>query len=140
MARLSPQEAAEKWGRRLKGSTQDISQGVQRVKEAPGVKAAAKQEKMLQNVTEAVSSGKWADRVAGVTLEDWRSKMLNKGVGRIAAGVDAATSKQGEFFGQLFDHQERLKSQIDRMPDLTIEDSINRMTTFIRGMAQFRKK
>jgi hypothetical protein len=95
---------------------------------------------MLQNVSEAVSSGRWADRVSAVSLEDWRSKMLNKGVGRIAAGVDAATSKQSEFFGQLFDHQERLSAEISRMPDLTLEDSINRMTTFIRGMSKFRRK
>jgi len=140
MSKLTPQEAAEKWGRRLKGATQDITLGVQRVKEAPGAKAAAKSDKMLQNVQEAVQSGKWADRVGAVTLEEWRAKMLNKGVGRISAGVDAAASKQGEFFGQLFDHQERLTSEINRMPDLTLEDSINRMTTFTRGMAKFRRK
>jgi len=33
--------------------------------------------------------------------------------------------------------QDRLKTQIEAMPDISLEDSINRMTTWIREMSKF---
>jgi len=140
MAKLSPQQAREKHARNLKASVPDIQIGVNQVSVAPGQKAAAQQEKMLANLTESVRSGKWARRVAGVSLEAWKNDMLTKGVGRIAQGIDGAAEKVEAYFAELFPYQDTLKSKIDAMPDLTLEDSINRMTTWIRGMAQFKPK
>lgn len=140
MPKLTPQEAAEKWGRRLKGSTEDIRRGVQRVREAPGVRAAAKVEKMRERLVAKIDDGTWEERVSAVPLDEWKGKMLDKGIGRISAGVDAANGKQVEFFGQLFEHQERLQQQLEGMPDLSLEDNINRVTTFLRGMADFRRR
>ena len=140
MAKKTPAEAAEKWARNLKGSIPDIEAGVDRVTEAPGKKAAAKADKMLAGITEAVRDGTWARRVGGVTLEEWKEKMKTKGVGRIAAGVDGATAKTEDFFSQLFTYQDSIASKLAGMPDLTLEDSINRMTTWVRDMAKFSKK
>lgn len=140
MARKTPAEATEKWGRNLKGSIPDIEAGVDRVTEAPGKKAAAKAEKMLANLTAAVRDGTWARRVGGVSLEEWKTAMKGKGVGRIAAGVDGATAKTEEFFAQLFAYQDTIQGKLAAMPDLTLEDSINRMTTWVRDMAKFSKK
>lgn len=140
MSRMTPQEAREKWARRLKASIPDIEAGVDRVTEAPGKKAAAKADKMLAGITEAVRDGTWARRVGAVSLEEWKSKMKSKGVGRIAAGVDAAAGKAEDFFSQLFSYQDGLQGKMDAMPDLTLEDSINRMTTWVRDMAKFSKK
>jgi hypothetical protein len=140
MAKLTPQEATEKHARRLKGSTEDIRRGVSRVTEAPGIAAAAKQDKMRQRLMESLDSGKWANRVKSVSLQDWQRLMVEKGVGRIAAGIDEAKEKTEDFFAQLFQHQEGLQRKVENMPDLTIEDSINRMSTFIRGMAEFKRK
>jgi len=140
MAKLTPREAQEKHARRLKGATEDIRRGVQKVTEAPGVKAAAKEEKMRANLLAALDSGKWKNRVAAVPLEEWKDKMLNKGVGRIAAGVDEAAGDIENFFGELFEHQDGLARDLENMPDLTLEDNINRMTQYVRGMAEFKRK
>lgn len=140
MAKLTPKQAREKHARNLKASVPDIQIGVDAVSEAPGKKAAAQQEKMLANLTEAVRSGKWARRVEGVSLEDWKATMLNKGVGRIAAGIDGASEKVEAFFAQLFPYQDTLQAEIDRLPDLTLEDSIQRMTAWVRGMANFKPR
>lgn len=140
MAKMTPAEAQEKWARRLKASIPDIEAGVDRVTEAPGKKAAAKADKMLAGITEAVRDGTWARRVGAVTLEDWKGKMKTKGVSRIAAGVDGAAAKAEDFFSQLFAYQDSIKGKLDAMPDLTLEDSINRMTTWTRDMAKFSKK
>lgn len=140
MAKKTPAEAREKWQRNLKASVPDITAGVNRVTEAPGIKAAAKADKMLTNLTESVRDGTWARRVSGVTLEEWKKQMLEKGVGRIAAGADGAAEKTETFFAQLFAHQASLGAEIDQMADLTLEDSISRMTHWVRGMAKFSKK
>jgi hypothetical protein len=138
--RMTPEEFAEKHARRLKGSIEDIRAGIARVSESPTAKAAAKADKMLNNLTEAVRGGKWARRLQSVTLEQWKSATTEKGLGRIAAGIDSARQKQIEFAQQLFAYQNSLLSQIEKMPDMTLEDSINRATAWIRGMSKFARK
>jgi len=140
MAKLTPAEFAEKHARRLKGSQEDIRKGVAKVSEAPTAKAAAKADKMLANITAAVTSGKWAERLKAVSLEEWQEKMTIKGIPRIAAGIDAARVKVENFYAQLAPFQDTLQRKIDAMPDMTIEDSIARATEWMRGMAKFTKK
>ena len=140
MAKLTPKQAQEKHARRLKAAIADITLGVDRVTEAPGVKAAAKADKMLARLTESVRDGTWAARVSGVSLEDWKRHMKEKGIPRISAGIDGAAAKTEDFFSQLFSYQDGLQSRLRGMPDLTLEDSISRMTTWVRGMAEFSKK
>ena len=139
MAKLTPQQAREKHARRLKGATEDIRIGVNRVTVAPGQQAIAKQDKMRQNLMDAIDSGKWKKGLERVSLEDWRTKMINKGIPRIAAGVDDSAGKIENFFADLFVHQDRLKGELEKMPDMTLEDSIQRMVTFTRGMAKFKR-
>ena len=140
MAKLTPQEATEKHNRRLKESIPDIERGIARVSEAPGKKAAAKQEKMLAGITKAVKNGTWARRVSAVSLEDWKSKILEKGVPRIAGGIDAAADKVEDFFTQVLPHIDKVKAEVDKMPDLTLNDNIARATKMMKGMAEFSKK
>jgi len=138
--KVSPEEFAEKHARRLKASIEDVRTGVEKVTEAPTLKAANKQTKMLQNLQQSVSSGKWAAGLKRVSLEEWKQKTIDKGLGRIAAGVDEAHDKMVTFGTQLLAYESGLKDQVDKMPDLTIEDSINRATSWIRGMAKFERK
>lgn len=138
--RVTPEEFADKHARRLKGAVEDIRSGIERVTVAPTAKAAEKQDKMLQNLQQAVSSGKWASRLRRVSLEDWKRQALTKGIGRIAAGVDESRGKMVEFGQELLAYENSLLSQVEKMPDLTLEDSISRMTTWIRGMSKFSRK
>ena len=138
--KVSAEEFAEKHARRLKGAIEDVRTGVEKVTESPTVKAASKQTKMLQNLQQSVSSGKWAAGLKRVSLEQWKQKTIDKGLGRIAAGVDEAHDKMVAFGAQLLSYESGLKDQVDKMPDLTIEDSINRATSWIRGMAKFERK
>ena len=140
MPKLTPQEATAKHARNLKNSIQDITTGVNRVSVAPGAQAAAKSEKMLQNLTKSVQSGKWGRRVAAVPLAEWQNAMNTKGVQRVASGIDAAKEKVESFYAELFPYQAGLESKIKALPDLTLEDSLNRMTTWVRGMAGFQRK
>ena len=139
MAKVNSTQFAEKWARRMSQSTQDIQNGVNRVTEAPTAKAAAKKQKMLQNLTAAVNSGKWEAGLNRVTLQDWKKSIIEKGLPRVQAGVTAAQPKVAEFATKLLSYQDNLQSQIESMPDLTLQDSIARMTAWVTGMSKFER-
>lgn len=139
MAKLTATEFQEKHARRLKAAVEDVRQGIDRVTEAPTAKAAAKQDKMLTNLTAAVNSGKWAAGLKRVSLEEWKRKARDVGVNRIAAGIDAAKEKVVAFAEDLLPHIDRGQAKIAAMPDVTLDDNINRMTSFIRHMSEFKR-
>ena len=137
--RITPEEAQEKHARRLKAATEDIRRGIDRVTESPTAKAASKADKMLQKVSESVQSGKWAAGLRRVSLEEWKEQTRDKGVNRIAAGIDASADKVTSFFTDLFGYQDKGLAEIARMPDMTLEDSISRATAWMRYMSKFRR-
>ena len=139
MAKLTALEFQDKHARRLKGAVEDVRRGIDRVTESPTDKAAAKQDKMLTNLTAAVNSGKWSAGLKRVSLDDWKKKARDVGVNRIAAGIDAAKDKVVDFATQLLPYIDRAQSEIASMPDVTLDDNINRMNTFIRRMANFKR-
>ncbi len=140
MPKLTPEQFAEKHNRRTKAALEDMRAGVAAVTEAPTAKAAAKQEKMRQRLLEALESGKWANGLKRVSLEEWKQKMIELGLNRVASGLDANKKKVEEFAAQLLPHIEAGQKLIEKMPDVTLEDSINRMTAFIRHMSKFQRK
>jgi len=140
MAKLTPEQFAEKHNRRTKAALEDMKAGIENVTVSPTEKAAAKQEKMRQRLLEALENGKWANGLKRVSLEEWKQKMIELGLNRVASGLDANKKKVEEFAAQLLPHIEAGQKIIEKMPDVTLEDSINRMTAFIRHMAKFQRK
>ncbi len=94
---------------------------------------------MLTRLTQAVESGKWARGLKAVTVDQWKARTRDIGVGRIPQGIDAAHDKQVSFYSKLVPHINSGKKSLEGMPSLTLEDSISRMDTFIRHMAKFSK-
>lgn len=138
MARVTPQQGADRWNRRTKAATSDYADGIRSVTTAPGAAAAAQADRMVQGVQRAVDSGKWQDRVSSVTLPEWQQAAIEKGVGRIAAGVDGATNKYQSYLNEALPFMDNLRSQIDsRNPRGDLEQNIQRSADFQRGMAEF---
>jgi len=139
MASLTAEEFQEKHARRLKAAVEDVRKGIDRVTESPTAKAAAAQDKMLTNLTAAISSGKWAAGLKRVSLEQWKKNARDIGVNRISAGIDGAKDKVIAFASELLPYIDRSKALIAGMPSITLDDNINKMTTFIRSMANFKR-
>ena len=140
MAKVTPVEYQEKHARRLKAALPDITRGVERVTEAPGKKAAAKVLKMKTNLMARIEDGTWSRRVAAVSVEDWKRLMITKGVPNISSGIDAAEAKTIAFAEQLLPAVDAARAAIAGMPDVTIDDNLNRCMAYLRKMGQFRKK
>ena len=138
MARGTPQEKAERQARRMQESLQIIQQGVEAVTVAPGVAAAAKADKWAKAVQD--SKEKWRANVASVSLDAWQSAFIEKGIPRIAAGAELAIPLMTQFHEQLDAYRVGLDRTLAGMPDLTLEQRINRMVTNTREMAKFRFK
>ena len=137
--RVTATEYAEKHAARLKASIPEIRRGVERVTESPTAKAAARSDKYLQGVQQAVADGRWQAGLLAVSLQEWKQKTLEKGLVRISTGIDAARSKVVAFASELIPFENALLETIDGMPDMTLEDSIARSAAWIRGMNQFRR-
>jgi len=136
--KLTPEEIAAKWNRRLKAATEDIRTGVEKVTEAPSAKAVAKKDKFKTRLTEAIDKGRWEAGLKKYTLEQWKKDMAEKAVPRIPGGVDAAQPDFAAFMSRLIPHLNTVVAEIEKMPDVTLEDSIARATKLIRRMAEFK--
>ena len=139
MPKITVQDARIKHASRLKASTGEIQKQVQAVTQAPGVQAAKKADKMLTNLTNAVTSGRWGRRVSSVSLSDWQNAMITKGIPRISSGIDAAAPKVEAFFSEFFPHLEKIEAEVKAMPDLTLDDNINRMVHAVRRASEFKR-
>lgn len=134
--RVTPEQFAERWGTGLTGSIERMRTGVEAVTVAPGVSAAAKADKWHAAISRQDTKDKWKARVGAVPLDVWQQAMINKGLNRIADGVENATPKMEVYGAKLIAHQNRLLSEMDQLADITLEDSIKRMTYWVRGMAK----
>jgi len=140
MVKYTGIQFAEKWARNLKSATDSITIGVDAVTVAPTASAAKKKDKFRANLLKAIDDGRWERGLQSVSLADWQSAMKDRGIPRIAAGVDSAQSDMAAFGEELMAFESGLSDKVKKMPDVTLEDNIARMTTFVRGMAGFQRK
>jgi len=140
MPKVSEAEFVEKWGRRLKASTEDMRRGADKVASAPSAAAIKKKEKMKAKLIAAIEDGTWERMLGAVTLEDWRTAFKDTGIGRVSSGVDKAGDKMTKFAGWLLPRVSAGQTAIAGMPDITLDDSIARMTKFTRHMAEKKYK
>ena len=134
MAATNPQTVAQNWANRLAGSTQKITDGINSVSVAPGVAAARQKTVWVQNTT--ASADKWARNVQGVSLADWQTATINKGVGRIASGAQAAIPKMEAFMGRLLPYVASGKAKLPARGDINANKS--RMNAWFDHMAAFK--
>lgn len=139
--KMGATELAEKWARRTKAATSDMSAGVERVTEAPGKAAVAKKDKLRQRWLESIDNGKWEANTGSYPLDAWKADMKGKGVQRVSQGVDGANDKMEHFASQLIDHQNAGLAKVDKLPDVTLSDSAARMVAWMEHMAdmEYRK-
>lgn len=134
-AQKNPATVAAKWASNLANATTTMTQGVQAVQTSPTALAAQHPDSYLAGVQGAVSSGKWARNLQAVSLQQWQQAMTSKGIPRVATGANDAKGKVQNFQSQLLPYVYNLRSQLPARGGLG--QNINRMTTFVQGMANF---
>ena len=140
MSKVTAQEYAEKHARRLKASTEDIRRGLERVTVSPTQQAANKIDKMKANLDAAFADGRVKAGLQSVSLDAWKNAAINKGVNRIAAGIDAVRAQQEQMASKLLAAVDGATAKVRLMPDTTLDDNIARMSTYAREMAKNKGK
>lgn len=140
MAKLTPEQAADKLIRRAQGAVTDYVAGVKAVVDSPTAAAARNLDKAQMNYTEAVQSGRMAKRLNAVSKEEWIKATSEKGQARYAPGLTASKEKVTEFFAEFLPYADRVAAEVAAMPDLTIEDSVARASHAIRRLHDFERR
>jgi hypothetical protein len=136
MVRVNAQQWLQKWSTNLNGAGTYIKNGVNGVQTAPGQSAAAAQDRMLNNLTAAIQSGKWARNVSAVSLQTWQSAMINKGIPRIAQGTAQAVATKSASIETLLANVAAAQAVSNALPKGGIEQGIARANAFMRAMSQ----
>ena len=139
MARVNAQEFAQKLARRTAAAVPEYNAGVSAVTEAPGAKAAQRESEWAAGVARAAQENKFSRNVGAVTLQEWKDAALSKGSGRIAQGVSSAEPKMAQFGAELLQAVDNAVNVTNQTPRGDLEQNLNRMNTFVREMAKFRK-
>ena len=137
---LTPQQVAAKWVRNTSNATEALKAGVQGVTTAPTSLAAQAQDRYVQGVQNAVSSGRWQKGLMGVSLADWQNAMLTKAVARIPGGVSAATQKFTDFMSAWLPYEAQLQARIAGMPKGDLAASQARAAAAIQYNAAYSKR
>lgn len=138
MARVTADQAAQKWAQRMAASGDQIRDGVNGVTVAPGVTAAKAKNLWVQRVT--ASADKWATRVASVPLAEWQSKMIDVGIPRVAQGASANVGKVQDFMSQFLPHLDAGVAKVKQMPKGGLDASIARAAAMIQHNASFQRR
>jgi len=140
MAMVNPQQAADNWARGMQNATERIRQGVMNVTVAPTERAAAAIPRMVEGIQRAAADGRIAAGLRRVSLEDWRSQMLDKGLTRVGTGATAAKPKMAAFMGQLLPYVSSGLNQLNSStPRGDLGQNVARMNAWVQYMAQFRR-
>ena len=136
----TPADIAKKWANNISSATDSIRQGVQAVTTAPTQLAANAQDRYVQGVQRAVSSGKWQAGLQRVSLQDWQNAMINKGIPRIGAGATQAVPKFTAFMQQFMPYVQQGVQQLASMPRGSLDQNIQRAVFMMNHNAQFRRQ
>jgi len=137
MGRMNAGEYAEKQIRRLSAAGPDIRRGVEAVTDNPCDKAADASADWQAKMSLPATRARFESGLRRVSLPEWKRKMLEVGVGRVAQGAEAARSKIEKFASEFLPHVYEGAAKVKAMPGLTLEDGINRAVAMIRHNATF---
>jgi hypothetical protein len=133
---MTPEQMSKKWVDNTKNGVQNAIDGVNRVSESPMDKAAARLDKAKLNFAKAIDSGRTAAALKAVPLTKWKEVTASKMAERTAGGVDAAADGHKVFAAYLMSTVKASSDLVDKMPSMTIQDSIARATAHIKYMAE----
>jgi hypothetical protein len=135
--RVTPQQATAKWLTGISGANERMKQGALNVQTAPGQLAAAAADKWLAKVTAA--KPKFIANSKAVSLQDWQNAYINTGLPRVTQGAQDKQAKYTNAMGPFFNYMNQGLATIDKMPNNTIEDAVQRAAAMIRWNAKYVK-
>lgn len=135
--RATPESAKQKWVNRSTAASAELQAGVDRVTKSPGQAAVEKRDKWRANVAQA--EDKWVRNTGRVSTEEWKQAMRDVGIPRHAQGVQAKQGKYEAFANEFFPHLARGVETVERMPDTTFEQRVQKSIAMMQHNRQFKR-
>lgn len=126
---LTAQQISQKWLTNFGNATTSMTDGVNSVTQAPGQLAAAQANLWLQRLQQ--SQTKWANRVSAVSLQDWKTAMINLGIPRAQQGAQAKQSRYTSFITEYANFLSSAVPTVKAMPKGSLSASIARSSAMI---------
>lgn len=139
MKTLNPSDVASAWVSGMSGASEKVKRGVAAVNESPTAAAARAVDFWQSQVSSDQARQKYIRGLGRVSLEEWRTQMMNKGVSRMGAGAQAARSKFESFMSEFLPFVQSVSERVRQMPKNSLEDRIQRMVEQVRQVSQFRR-
>jgi hypothetical protein len=136
MTRVDPAAGTAKWLRNLSSSTQDITAGIARVRESPGVAAVRSAAKYRNNVQAAFP--KWERRTGAVTLQKWQAN-TTAAVGNVASGAQRKQGNYQDFATAFYPYLDQGVAAVKAMPNDSFEARVQRAVAMMRHNAGFTR-
>lgn len=128
------QETADRWATQAGSAGQRYVEGAQRTDKDPTALAAAQAQKALNNYTQAITSGRFQRGLAAAGRQGWLAGVTTKGAQNYAVGVAAAKTKYQTAMSTWLPITASIVSQIEQMPNNTIQDAQARAARFMELM------
>lgn len=135
MPKISVNDAKTKYKSGVQGGANAYTVGINSVSVAPSQKAIAQQQKMVTNWNNAITSGKWAEKLNAVTLSSWKSSATGMGAQNYVASADKGATKWGVWATESFPIIQAIQDEIEAMPSTTFQDNIQRMIYNVTEMS-----
>ena len=130
--------AQQRWQASASGAQQKFVDGVQATTKDPTALAAQASQKMLNGVTQAVTSGYWARRLAEVGQAGWKSATVAK-ASNYGTGIQASGTKYQAGYAAFWQYAMPYYQSVVAMPKNSLADSIARATAWITAAAGYQK-
>jgi hypothetical protein len=130
--------AQARWQAAASTAQQRYVDGVQATTKDPMALAAAAAQKMLQGVTQAITSGYWQRRLSDVGQVGWKAAVAAK-ASNYGTGIQASGTKYQTGYQSFWNYMQPFYNQLLSMPSATLQDSIARATFWITNAAAYQK-
>lgn len=135
--RATSAQATAKWLTGISGAQDRMKAGAMAVQTAPGQLAAQAADKWLARVT--ASKAKFIANSQAVSLQAWQQAYLTTGLPRVSQGAQDKQAKYTAAMDAFLPYMQQGLNTIDKMPNNTIEDAVNRAAAMIRWNAKYVK-
>jgi hypothetical protein len=137
MAIPSAQVAAERLANGIRNGATRYTAGVNAVTVSPTIKAADSRAKWVNAMADPRTADRWENGLRDTTLAQWKTATSTIGSQRYSQSADKAQANYQEFMTKFIPYLTQVQEQVRAMPDITVEDRINRAVTNMRLLSQY---
>ncbi len=123
----------QRWAESASAGQQRYTEGVQNTQVDVVGRAVAAQPKMLQNLTQAITSGRWARRLQERGTQGWKAATVAKAQ-NYATGIAAGRDEYQRAMQEWLPIIQSAAASVQSMPNTSFQDSLNRMNAFATAL------